>query len=224
MLMQPRPRAETSRLLLPSFRVCIVLPVSYYQGLRCRATWAAILLVGDESTPRGAVAFVVDLPHRKVGHEVVGGRAVPVPLSRRRVDHVAGADLDDLAAARLHQPTPLGHVQRLAAWMGVPGGAGARCEPDDVDAHAGVVFPPRDDVVPDVPGERLGRALDTRLPGLNLHVESPSLSASWTAGPGRHLSAPMCRRGQCPSWIKVQDSVALENSPALFPCSMLLIE
>jgi hypothetical protein len=49
-----------------------------------------------------------------VGHEVVGLRAVPVPLVGRRVDDVAGRDLDDVAAARLHEAAAFGDVQRLA--------------------------------------------------------------------------------------------------------------
>jgi hypothetical protein len=54
---------------------------------------------------------------------VVGGGAVPVPLPRGRVDGLAGAELDDLAAAGLGQPGPVGDVEGLPEGVGVPGGA-----------------------------------------------------------------------------------------------------
>jgi len=50
------------------------------------------------------------LHHRDVRHEVVGRRAVPVPLAWRRVDHVTGPDLEDLPAAGLHRAASFGHV------------------------------------------------------------------------------------------------------------------
>src|SRR5690242_17606787 len=97
--------------------------------------------------------------------------AAPVPLARRRVDHITRADLNNLTAAGLHQPASFGHVQRLAAWMTVPGGPRTRCESHNVDAHAGVVFAPRDDVEPPVPGERLRRAFEGGSRRVNLHVD-----------------------------------------------------
>lgn len=43
--------------------------------------------------------------------------AVLVPLVRRRVDHIAGADLDNVPAAGLHEPSSLGDVQGLPDGM-----------------------------------------------------------------------------------------------------------
>ncbi len=64
-------------------------------------------------------------PHGDVGHEVVGGGAVPVPLAGRGVDGVARADLGDLAAAGLDQAAAFGDMQRLPYGVRVPRGAGA---------------------------------------------------------------------------------------------------
>src|SRR5437764_7869705 len=161
MLMQPRPRAETSRLLFPSVRFCIVFPFSYPRvASLIVVARASELTIANVLAPIGARAALVDLPHRDVRHEAVRRCAVPVPFAGRRVNHIAWTDLDDFTAAGLHQAAALSHVQRLAAWMSVPCGASARCEAHDVDAHAGVVFAPRDDVVPDVAGERLRRTFD----------------------------------------------------------------
>src|SRR3954452_13256912 len=132
-----------------------------------------VLVVGDVGTPRRAVTVVVGLYHRDVGQEVGGGRTVPVPLTRRRVDHLTGADLANLAAAGLHPPAAFGHVQRLADGMRVPGGAGTWCEVDEVDAQAGGLGALRDAVQPDVPGELLRRSFDSRWLGLNLHCVTP---------------------------------------------------
>src|SRR5437868_9923512 len=70
------------------------------------------------------------LPDREVRHEVVGRRAVPVPLAGRRANGVAGVDLDDLAAARLDAPEAFRDVDGLANRMAVPGIAGAGREAD----------------------------------------------------------------------------------------------
>jgi hypothetical protein len=72
----------------------------------------------------------------QVGHEVLGGGAVPVLLVGRRVDDVARADLGDLAAAGLHQTLSVGDVEGLADGVGVPGGAGVRREADRADPNA----------------------------------------------------------------------------------------
>ena len=84
---------------------------------------------------------------------MVGGGAVPVPFAGGRVDGVAGADLDDLAAAGLDQPDALGDVQGLPERVGVPGVAGSGGEADGVDPDAGGRLAAGDDVVPDVAGE-----------------------------------------------------------------------
>jgi hypothetical protein len=48
--------------------------------------------------PRGAVAGVVDLEHREMGHEAVRRGAVPVLFPELEEDAVAGADHLDWAA------------------------------------------------------------------------------------------------------------------------------
>lgn len=67
---------------------------------------------------------------------MVGRGAVPVPLTWRGIDHVAGTDLDDFAAAGLDQPDALGDIKGLADGVGVPGGADAGAEADGVDLYA----------------------------------------------------------------------------------------
>src|SRR5215212_8053755 len=55
----------------------------------------AVLLVADVLAPRDGTALVVDFLHRYVGHEAVGGGAVPVVLAGieehavTRADHLA---------------------------------------------------------------------------------------------------------------------------------------
>ena len=61
-------------------------------------------------------------------HEVARRGSVPMPLARRRVDGVAGPNLDDVPAARLREADALHDVQRLAHGMGVPRVSGARGE------------------------------------------------------------------------------------------------
>src|SRR3954468_18177319 len=95
-----------------------------------------VLRIANVLAPIGARAALVDLPHRNVRHEAVRRCAVPVPLAGRRINHVAWTDLDNFTAAGLHQAVTLTHVQRLAAWMSVPGRASPRSEPHYVAAHA----------------------------------------------------------------------------------------
>jgi hypothetical protein len=52
----------------------------------------AVLLVGNVRPPDRAGAFVVDLELRQVGHEAVGGGALPVLLTGLEEDAVAGTD------------------------------------------------------------------------------------------------------------------------------------
>src|SRR5712691_4591347 len=91
---------------------------------------AAVLAVADVLAPFG-VAFA----HRQVSHEVVGRGAVPVPLAPGDLDDVAGADGGDGLAAGLDAPLALGHIQRLADRVAVPGRARARSEVHRPDAH-----------------------------------------------------------------------------------------
>ena len=82
----------------------------------------------------------------------------------RRVDRVAGPDLEDRAAAGLDPPDALGDVDHLAHGVRVPGVAGARREPDDVHADPRRLLAAGDDVDPRVAGERLRGRL-RRSPG-----------------------------------------------------------
>ena len=67
---------------------------------------SGVLVVGDVLTPvcLGSLVAGSGLGDGQVGHEVVGGGAVPVPGVGGRGDDVAGSDLLDRAAAGLHQP------------------------------------------------------------------------------------------------------------------------
>src|SRR5690349_18003989 len=88
----------------------------------------AVLFVGDVLAPGRTVALVVDLEHRQVGHEAVGGGAVPVLLTRLEEHAVTGADDLDRPAATLGAPNALGDVYSLAVRVSMPRGAGARRE------------------------------------------------------------------------------------------------
>ena len=86
--------------------------------------------------PGRGVAVVVDLEHRKMGHEAVRSRAVPVLLARLEEDAVAGADHLDRPAAALRKADALYDVDRLAVRVRVPRGARARCEVNAARAQA----------------------------------------------------------------------------------------
>ena len=103
---------------------------------------------------RGAAALV-DLEHRDVGHEAVGRRAVPVVFAGLEEDAVAGADDLDRPTAALAQADPLGHPDRLAVRVGVPGRAGARREVDAARVQPRAARRRRDRVDVDGAGEPL---------------------------------------------------------------------
>src|SRR5262245_15724282 len=88
-----------------------------------------VLGIGDVLAP-GRAGALVDLEHREVGHEAVGGGAVPVVLAGLEENAVAGVDLLDRSAAALAPADALGDVDGLAVGVGVPGRAGARREVD----------------------------------------------------------------------------------------------
>src|SRR3954447_16216617 len=75
----------------------------------------AVLVVGHVLAtrhrlhPRHRAAGRVVLLHGDVGHEVVGGGAVPVVLAPLEEDAVAGPDDLDAAARALAAPDALGH-------------------------------------------------------------------------------------------------------------------
>src|SRR5438309_8352328 len=80
----------------------------------------AVFGVGDVVAPRSRA-----VSNRDVGHEVLVGGAVPVLLAVGRQVNVARSKLDNVLAPRLHEPATFGDVQRLAALVRMPGGAGA---------------------------------------------------------------------------------------------------
>src|SRR5215211_7082708 len=103
-----------------------------------RLLWSAVvvLVVGDVLAPVRLGPLVTgSLGDGQMGHVVVGGGTVPVPLVGGRGDDVTGPDLLDGAAAGLHQPLAVGDVQGLADGVRMPGGAGRGGEPDGADPH-----------------------------------------------------------------------------------------
>ncbi len=118
------------------------------------------------------------LPHCQVGHEMVGRGAMPVPLARRRVDRVAGADLEQLPAASLHPADSLSHVKCLAERMGMPGVARARREADDVDPDTRRRCAAGEAVHPHVADEDVRRSLGRGLPWIGLPYVPPAVVLS----------------------------------------------
>src|SRR5262245_31191315 len=105
--MQPSPRAETSSLLLPSLRFCIVPPLPCTTPVATLAANQTIATIKTRCGHRGppqqlGVFFVADLFHpvdrlaievfqdSYVRHRRSGRGAMPVLLSRRAPDDVAG--------------------------------------------------------------------------------------------------------------------------------------
>src|SRR5215204_4360214 len=105
--------------------------------LHQRSMGGAVLLVTDMLAPGDGAALVIDLLHRYVGHEAVGGGAVPVVLARLEEHAVARADHLDLCAAALAEAYTLGDVDGLAVRVGVPSGSSARGEVDAGGRKAG---------------------------------------------------------------------------------------
>src|SRR5439155_8316021 len=129
-----------------------------------------VVLVGDVLAPGGAVAFVVDLEHREVGHEAVGGGAVPVVFAGLEEDAVAGADDLDRGATALSAADAFEDVDGLPVGVGVPCGACARREVDAARAQLRPVRWRRNRVDVDRAGEpvaRPGRGLDGVFRGLH---------------------------------------------------------
>ena len=108
--------------------------------------------------PGDDFAVLVGFLDGDVGHEPVGGGAVPVLLAGLDVDDVAGADLLDVAAAAGDVADAVGDVERLAAGVGVPGGAGAGGEPDVGAADGGLLVGVADAVDVDGAGEPVAGA------------------------------------------------------------------
>src|SRR3954451_7919113 len=90
----------------------------------------AVFLVGDVVEPGHDLTVLVGFLDGDVGHESVGGRAVPVLLTGLDVDDIAGTDLLDGSPAGGDVADAVGDVEGLALRVVVPGSASARREPD----------------------------------------------------------------------------------------------
>jgi hypothetical protein len=101
-----------------------------------------------------------------VGHEVLGGGAVPVLFAIGCIDHVAGAYLDGGSTARLHEAPTFGDAEGLPPVVGMPGGTRSGGEVHGADVEVRRFVAPGEGVDPDVAGEPFGRALQGRLSGL----------------------------------------------------------
>ena len=108
---------------------------------------------GDVLAPFG-VAFA----DGEVGHEMVGGGAVPVPFAAGGVDGVASSDGGDGFSPGLDAAFAFGDVHGLGDGVAVPGGPGAGREMYEADAGRGVSMALGDAVDPDVTGEPVGRS------------------------------------------------------------------
>src|SRR5271156_2399938 len=64
----------------------------------------------------------------QMGHEVIGGCAVPVLLAIRSEDDIADTEFNDVFATGLYTAATFGHVESLAAIVRVPGATSARGE------------------------------------------------------------------------------------------------
>jgi hypothetical protein len=96
------------------------------------------LFVRDTFHPLDDLAFE-RLCDGDVAHRSVGSCSVPVLLSGRKPDDVAGADFLDRAALALHPAAAERHDQRLAERVRVPRGARAGRERDSRAARAGAL-------------------------------------------------------------------------------------
>src|SRR6185312_12599025 len=83
----------------------------------------AVFVVGDVLTPGCRDTVVVDVEERKMAHEAVWRRTVPVLLAGLEEHAVPGLEDLEWAAAPLRTADPFEDVDRLAVRMGVPGSA-----------------------------------------------------------------------------------------------------
>src|SRR6185437_7607650 len=94
-----------------------------------------VLLVADVLAPGRTVPLVIDFEHCEVGHEAVGGGAMPVLLAWPKEHPVTGTNNLDWPATPLRKADTLSHVDRLAMGMGVPCRPGAGREVDAARAQ-----------------------------------------------------------------------------------------
>src|SRR3954468_1271840 len=120
------------------------------------ADWLPVFLVGHILHPLDMLA-VERLLHRDVNHAGVGRSAMPVLLVRRNPHRVAGLDLADRPALRLHTTDAGDDMQGLSKRMRVPRGARARLEAHAARANARRRRRLDDRVLPRHAGERFLR-------------------------------------------------------------------
>src|SRR5580698_5852661 len=107
--MQPSPRAETSRLLFPNVRFCILTP-------RCSASFRQlrlILLVAHMLQPIDGFT-IKPLLNGYVRHSGGWRRTMPVFFSRLEPDYIPGPNLLDWATFALRPPPSGTNKQNLA--------------------------------------------------------------------------------------------------------------
>src|ERR1700733_11287170 len=124
MPMQPSPIADTSSPLAPSVRRCIVFPIGWNVCVERGPAngWrlpALVLFVAALLHPVHGLA-VESLVNGHVRHRGRWCGTVPVFLSRREPDHVAGLDLFNRAAPALGSSAARRDDQRLPERVGVP--------------------------------------------------------------------------------------------------------
>src|SRR5437016_1818754 len=106
--MQPRPRADTSKLLFPSFRFCIVSP----RMDSCHSS-SFVLFVAYFFQPFDDLA-VERLLNSDVRHPRRRRSSVPMPLVRRAPDDVARLNFHFGLPFTLHPAAAVRDDQRLA--------------------------------------------------------------------------------------------------------------
>src|SRR5438874_13201744 len=123
--------------------------------------WRLILFVADVLHPIDVLA-VERLLGRYVDHAGGRRRAMPMLFVRWNPNHVAGFDLAELAVPALHPAGAGNDEQRLAKWMGMPGGACARLEAHQTRAHPRWRRRFDDRLLPNRAGKAIGRSAPCR--------------------------------------------------------------
>src|SRR2546422_1943861 len=130
--MQPSPRADTSKLLFPSLRFCIISPKSSVKSFLLRGL---VLLVANLFHPFDGLAVKV-FQDGDVRHGRGWSGAVPMLLTRRAPDHIARPNFFFRATFALHPPKSGSDDQGLPERMRVPCCPRAGLERDTDAEHA----------------------------------------------------------------------------------------